>query len=116
MVITPHIMQQELWQTSGHYDFYRQNMYIFKIEEREFVLKPMNCPGHILIYKSSLRSYRELPLRLFELGTVYRHERAGVLHGLLRVRGFTQDDAHIFCAAEQLKEEIKRLWTLSFRQ
>ena len=116
MVITPHIMQQELWQTSGHYDFYRQNMYTFKIEEREFVLKPMNCPGHILIYKSSLRSYRELPLRLFELGTVYRHERTGVLHGLLRVRGFTQDDAHIFCQPEQLKEEIKRLWTLSSRQ
>ena len=109
MVITPHIMQQELWQTSGHYDFYRQNMYTFKIEEREFVLKPMNCPGHILIYKSSLRSYRELPLRLFELGTVYRHERTGVLHGLLRVRGFTQDDAHIFCQPEQLKEEIKKI-------
>lgn len=109
MVITPHIMRQELWQTSGHYDFYRQNMYTFKIEEREFVLKPMNCPGHILIYKSSLRSYRELPLRLFELGTVYRHERTGVLHGLLRVRGFTQDDAHIFCQPEQLKEEIKKI-------
>ena len=109
MVITPHIMRQELWQTSGHYEFYRQNMYTFKIEDKEFVLKPMNCPGHILIYKSSLRSYRELPIRLFELGTVYRHERSGVLHGLLRVRGFTQDDAHIFCAAEQLKEEIKKI-------
>ena len=109
MVITPHIMRQELWQTSGHYEFYRQNMYTFKIEDKEFVLKPMNCPGHILIYKSSLRSYRELPIRLFELGTVYRHERSGVLHGLLRVRGFTQDDAHIFCASEQLKEEIKKI-------
>ena len=109
MVITPHIMQQELWQTSGHYEFYRQNMYTFKIEDKEFVLKPMNCPGHILIYKSSLRSYRELPIRLFELGTVYRHERSGVLHGLLRVRGFTQDDAHIFCTSEQLKEEIKKI-------
>ena len=109
MVITPHIMRQELWQTSGHYEFYRQNMYTFKIEDKEFVLKPMNCPGHILIYKSSLRSYRELPMRLFELGTVYRHERSGVLHGLLRVRGFTQDDAHIFCTSEQLKEEIKKI-------
>ena len=109
MVITPHIMRQELWQTSGHYEFYRQNMYTFKIEDKEFVLKPMNCPGHILIYKSSLRSYRELPIRLFELGTVYRHERSGVLHGLLRVRGFTQDDAHIFCTSEQLKEEIKKI-------
>ena len=114
MVITPHIMRQELWQTSGHYEFYRQNMYTFKIEDKEFVLKPMNCPGHILIYKSSLRSYRELPIRLFELGTVYRHERSGVLHGLLRVRGFTQDDAHIFCAAEQLKEEIKKIMDFVF--
>ena len=107
MVQTPHIMQQELWQVSGHYDFYLQNMYTFKIENKEFVLKPMNCPGHILIYKSKLHSYRELPFRMFELGTVYRHEKSGVLHGLLRVRGFTQDDAHIFCTPEQLKEEIK---------
>lgn len=107
MVITPHIMQSELWKISGHYEYYKENMYTFKIEEKEFVLKPMNCPGHILIYKSSLRSYKELPLRLFELGTVYRHEKAGVLHGLLRVRGFTQDDAHIFCLPEQLKPEIK---------
>ena len=109
MVITPHIMQQELWKTSGHYEFYRQNMYTFQIENKEFVLKPMNCPGHILIYKSKLHSYKELPIRLFELGTVYRHERAGVLHGLLRVRGFTQDDAHIFCTPEQTKEEIKKV-------
>ena len=109
MVITPHIMQQELWKTSGHYDFYRQNMYTFQIENKEFVLKPMNCPGHILIYKSKMRSYRELPVRLFELGTVYRHEKSGVLHGLLRVRGFTQDDAHIFCSGEQLKDEIKKV-------
>lgn len=107
MVNTPHIMQQDLWRTSGHYEFYRQNMYTFKIENREFVLKPMNCPGHILIYKSKLRSYKELPIKLFELGTVYRHEKSGVLHGLLRVRGFTQDDAHIFCSPEQLKDEIK---------
>ncbi|MGD0336097.1 MAG: threonine--tRNA ligase [Candidatus Omnitrophota bacterium] len=107
MVITPHIMQAELWKTSGHYDYYKENMYTFKIEEREFVLKPMNCPGHILIYKSKTRSYKELPVRFFELGTVYRHEKAGVLHGLLRVRGFTQDDAHIFCLPEQLRTEIK---------
>jgi len=109
LVITPHIMQSGLWQTSGHYDYYKENMYTFKIEEKEFVLKPMNCPGHILIYKSKIRSYRELPFKLFELGTVYRHEKAGVLHGLLRVRGFTQDDAHIFCLPEQLKDEIKAI-------
>ncbi len=106
MVITPHIMAATLWKTSGHYEYYLPNMYTFKIEDREFVLKPMNCPGHILIYKSKIRSYRELPLRLFELGTVYRHEKSGVLHGLLRVRGFTQDDAHIFCMPEQIKSEI----------
>ena len=96
-----------LWKTSGHYDYYKENMYMFNIEEKEFVLKPMNCPGHILIYKSKTRSYKDLPIRYFELGTVYRHEKAGVLHGLLRVRGFTQDDAHIFCLPEQLKQEIK---------
>lgn len=107
IVITPHIMQAGLWKTSGHYDYYKENMYIFKIDEQEYVLKPMNCPGHILIYKSKTRSYKDLPIRLFELGTVYRHEKAGVLHGLLRVRGFTQDDAHIFCLPEQLKPEIK---------
>jgi len=109
MVITPHIMQAGLWQTSGHYDYYRENMYTLNIEEKEFVLKPMNCPGHILIYKSKTRSYKDLPIRLFELGTVYRHEKAGVLHGLLRVRGFTQDDAHIFCLPQQLKQEIKAI-------
>jgi threonyl-tRNA synthetase len=107
MVITPHIMQAELWKTSGHYDYYRENMYTFNIEGREFVLKPMNCPGHILIYKSKTRSYKELPIRFFELGTVYRHEKTGVLHGLLRVRGFTQDDAHIFCLPQQLRQEIR---------
>ncbi|RJP27320.1 MAG: threonine--tRNA ligase [Candidatus Omnitrophota bacterium] len=107
IVTTPHIMQASLWQKSGHYDYYKDNMYTLDIEGKEFVLKPMNCPGHILIYKSKTRSYRDLPIRLFELGTVYRHEKAGVLHGLLRVRGFTQDDAHIFCRQEQLKDEIK---------
>ena len=107
IVITPHIMQAGLWKTSGHYDYYKENMYTFNIDKQEYVLKPMNCPGHILIYKSKTRSYKDLPVRLFELGTVYRHEKAGVLHGLLRVRGFTQDDAHIFCLPEQLKPEIK---------
>jgi threonyl-tRNA synthetase len=106
IVITPHIMDAGLWRTSGHYDYYRANMYTFKIEDKEFVLKPMNCPGHILIYKSKVRSYRDLPIRLFELGTVYRHEKGGVLHGLLRVRGFTQDDSHIFCTPKQTKSEI----------
>jgi len=114
LVITPHIMQVDLWKTSGHYDYYKENMYTFKIEEKEFVLKPMNCPGHILIYKSKTRSYKELPVRFFELGTVYRFEKAGVLHGLLRVRGFTQDDAHIFCLPEQLKAEIKSILDFVF--
>jgi len=109
MVITPHIMDVALWKTSGHYDYYKENMYSFVAEEKEFVLKPMNCPGHILIYKSKTRSYKDLPIRLFELGTVYRREKAGVLHGLLRVRGFTQDDAHIFCLPEQLRDEIKKI-------
>jgi len=109
IVTTPHIMQSELWKTSGHYDYYRENMYTLKVDEKEYVLKPMNCPGHILIYKSKTRSYKELPIRFFELGTVYRHEKAGVLHGLLRVRGFTQDDAHIFCLPEQLLQEIRMI-------
>jgi threonyl-tRNA synthetase len=109
LVNTPHIMEAKLWRISGHYEYYRENMFTFKIEDKEFVLKPMNCPGHILIYKSRLRSYKELPLRFFELGTVYRREKAGVLHGLLRVRGFTQDDAHIFCLPEQLNLEIERV-------
>ncbi|MCX5704676.1 MAG: threonine--tRNA ligase [Candidatus Omnitrophica bacterium] len=109
LVITPNIMQAELWKTSGHYDYYKENMYIFKVDDKESVIKPMNCPGHILIYKSKTRSYKALPIRYFELGTVYRHEKAGVLHGLLRVRGFTQDDAHIFCLPEQLEDEIKAI-------
>ncbi|MDR0310590.1 MAG: threonine--tRNA ligase, partial [Acidobacteriota bacterium] len=105
-VTTPHIGRDALWKKSGHYDYYKQNMYLFGIDDDEFVLKPMNCPGHILIYKSQMRSYRELPLRYAEFGTVYRYEKSGVLHGLLRVRGFTQDDAHIFCTREQVKDEI----------
>ncbi|MFH0877039.1 MAG: threonine--tRNA ligase [Candidatus Omnitrophota bacterium] len=107
MVVTPHVLKGSLWHTSGHMDYYRENMYVFEIDDQEYAVKPMNCPGHILIYKSKLRSYRELPFRLFELGTVYRHEKSGVLHGLLRVRSFTQDDAHIFCLPEQVKSEIK---------
>jgi threonyl-tRNA synthetase len=105
-VTTPHVARDTLWKISGHYDYYRQNMYVFSIDDDEFVIKPMNCPGHIQIYKSQMRSYRELPLRFAEFGTVYRYEKSGVLHGLLRVRGFTQDDAHIFCTREQVKAEI----------
>ena len=107
MVITPHLLKGELWKTSGHAQYYREHMYMLTIDNQEYVVKPMNCPGHILIYKSKTRSYRDLPLRFFELGTVYRHEKSGVLHGLLRVRSFTQDDAHIFCLPEQVKLEIK---------
>ncbi len=107
LVTTPHLMDAGLWKKSGHYDYYKENMYFTSEEGQEVVVKPMNCPGHILIYKSKTRSYRDLPVRLFELGTVYRKEKAGVLHGLLRVRGFTQDDAHIFCLPEQLEAEIK---------
>ena len=106
LVTIPHIAHSHLWRTSGHYDFYRENMYTFGIDDDEYVLKPMNCPGHILIYKNKIRSYRELPVRYAELGTVYRYERSGTLHGMLRVRGFTQDDAHIFCTPDQLVDEI----------
>ncbi|OGC03485.1 threonine--tRNA ligase [candidate division WOR-1 bacterium RIFOXYA12_FULL_43_27] len=113
-VITPHIAKVNLWNTSGHTSYYKENMYFLEIEKQQYVLKPMNCPGHILIYKSKLRSYRELPIRFFELGTVYRYERSGVLHGLLRVRGFTQDDAHIFCTEEQLQNEISKVIDFAF--
>jgi threonyl-tRNA synthetase len=107
VVNTPHIGKSWLWETSGHLGFYKQNMYApLQIDDVDYYLKPMNCPFHIMIYKSALRSYRDLPLRWAELGTVYRYERSGVLHGLLRVRGFTQDDAHIFCTPEQIEEEI----------
>ena len=107
IVYTPHIGRAELWQTSGHLDFYRENMYSpIDIEGHEFFIKPMNCPFHIMIYRSRTRSYRELPLRWAEMGTVYRYERSGVMHGLLRVRGFTQDDAHIFCRPDQIEDEI----------
>ncbi|MDH7500353.1 MAG: threonine--tRNA ligase, partial [candidate division NC10 bacterium] len=107
MVSTPHLLKADTWVVSGHYENYRENMYFTKIDEVEYGIKPMNCPAHMLIYQSQIRSYRDLPIRYFELGTVYRHEKSGVLHGLLRVRGFTQDDAHIFCLPEQLKDEIK---------
>lgn len=107
IVYTPHIAKLDLWKTSGHWDWYRENMYSpIVVEGVEYLLKPMNCPFHILMYKSSLRSYRDLPLRWAELGTVYRYERSGVLHGMLRVRGFTQDDAHIFCRPDQLEDEL----------
>ena len=106
IVYSPHIGRGSLWQTSGHLEFFRENMYgSLEVDEQEYFLKPMNCPFHIMIYKSSLRSYRELPLRYGELGTVYRYERSGVLHGLMRVRGFTQDDAHIFCRPDQVVGE-----------
>ncbi|MEO2083503.1 MAG: threonine--tRNA ligase [Desulfurobacteriaceae bacterium] len=128
-IYTPHLMKADLWKTSGHYNFYRENMFFVPVVEHDeeerlgndevpltcqeiekahwYAVKPMNCPGHILIYKSQVRSYRDLPIRFFELGTVYRYEKSGSLHGLLRVRGFTQDDGHIFCRPDQLKEEIQ---------
>ena len=113
-VITPHVYNADVWKTSGHYGFYHENMYFFQINEgtdeeprySEYGVKPMNCPGHVIIYKNELHSYRDLPLRYFEFGTVYRHEMSGVVHGLLRARGFTQDDAHIFCTKDQVVDEV----------
>jgi len=114
IVYSPHIGKAELWERSGHLDFYRESMYApMDIDGVDYYLKPMNCPFHILIYKTRTRSYRDLPLRWAELGTVYRYERSGVLHGLLRVRGFTQDDAHIFCTPEQIEDEILRVLRFS---
>ncbi len=110
LIFTPHIARQELWKTSGHLDFFNENMYQpMEVEGAPYLIKPMNCPFHLLIYKSRVRSYRELPIRWAELGTVYRYERSGVLHGLMRVRGFTQDDAHIICMREQLNDETNRV-------
>jgi threonyl-tRNA synthetase len=107
LIYSPHLGKSWLWETSGHLGFYKESMYAsMKIDEQDYYIKPMNCPFHIMIYKSQLRSYRDLPLRWAELGTVYRYEKSGVLHGLLRVRGFTQDDAHIFCTPEQIEGEI----------
>ena len=106
VVYTPHIARAALWKASGHLDYYKENMYVLDVEGEDYVLKPMNCVGHILIYRSKKRSYRDLPMRFAELGTVYRRERSGTLHGLMRVRGFTQDDAHIFCTREQIVDEL----------
>lgn len=114
LLYTPHVANVELWKTSGHYDFYSESMFDqMNIEGEQYQLKPMNCPFHCLVYKDGLRSYRELPLRWAEMGTVYRYERSGTLHGLMRVRGFTQDDAHIFCLPEQLAVEIKQVLDLT---
>ena len=111
IVVGPQILKTELWQRSGHYENYRENMYFTEVDEQGYGIKPMNCLAHMMIYKSQLRSYRDLPLRFFELGTVHRHEKAGALHGLLRVRGFTQDDAHILCTPDQLDAEINGVIT-----
>ena len=109
-VFTPHLAKADLWQTSGHLDYYDENMYpgMDLDNDQEYRVKPMNCPFHVLIYKSRGRSYRDLPIRLSELGGVYRYEKSGVLHGLLRARGFTQDDSHTFCTADQLPSELDR--------
>jgi threonyl-tRNA synthetase len=115
LVYTPHIMRLDLWKTSGHTNYYKDSMFgAVEVEKADYQLKPMNCPGHILIYKSKLHSYRDLPVRLAELGTVYRYERSGVLHGLLRVRGFTQDDAHIFCMPSQIEAEVEACMDFAF--
>jgi len=115
LLYTPHIAKLDVWRTSGHTEFYDAMYPPFQSDGVEYELKPMNCPFHIMVYKSRQRSYRELPLRWAELGTVYRFERSGVLHGLMRVRGFTQDDAHIFCRPDQLEEEIQRVILLAIR-
>jgi threonyl-tRNA synthetase len=111
---TPLILNEELWHRSGHWDNYQENMYFTKIDERDFAIKPMNCPGGLLLYNQDLHSYRELPLKVAEFGLVHRHEKSGVLHGLFRVRCFTQDDAHVFCTEEQLKGEIREIIELVF--
>ncbi|MGB9589613.1 MAG: threonine--tRNA ligase, partial [Candidatus Hydrothermia bacterium] len=112
---SPHLFRSKLWEMSGHLGFYRENMYVFNRDDEDYVIKPMNCPAHILVYKSKKRSYRDLPMRLAELGTVYRYERSGVLHGLFRVRGFTQDDAHIFCSQDQFVDEVRGVIKLTKR-
>ncbi len=114
LLYTPHVADISLWKTSGHLDFYSESMFgPMQVDEREYQLKPMNCPFHVLTYASTLRSYRELPIRWAELGTVYRYERPGVMHGLMRVRGFTQDDAHVFCLPEQISDEILAILNLT---
>ena len=122
-LITPHMYKADTWRISGHYDNYRENMYFFEVDEgegrtTEYGIKPMNCPGHIFIYKDDIRSYRDLPMRWFEFGTVYRHEMSGVVHGLMRARGFTQDDAHVFCTVDQVVPEVQAMldivdWAMS---
>ena len=115
LVYSPHIGREQLWRISGHLDFFRESMYdAMDVEGQEYFARPMNCPFHIQVYRSAKRSYRELPMRLAELGTVYRYERSGVLHGLMRVRGFTQDDAHIFCSPDQVEEEVLDVLDLTF--
>ena len=115
LIYTPHIGKSTLWETSGHLDFYKENMYpVMDLDGQEYYLKPMNCPFHIMYYRNDIRSYRDLPIRIGELGSVYRNERAGVLHGLLRVRGMTQDDAHIFCRPDQIEDEINKVLDLTF--
>ena len=115
LIYTPHIGKSTLWETSGHLDFYKENMYpVMDLDGQEYYLKPMNCPFHIMYYRNVIRSYRDLPIRIGELGSVYRNERAGVLHGLLRVRGMTQDDAHIFCRPDQIEDEINKVLDLTF--
>ena len=116
IVYTPHVGQGTLWETSGHLDYYQENMFAsMKLDHSDYYVKPMNCPFHIMMYKTAQRSFRDLPLRWAELGTVYRYERSGVLHGLMRVRGFTQDDAHIFCAPEQVEQEIMAVLRFSLQ-
>ena len=115
LVLTPHIGRAQLWDKSGHLSYYRENMFMIPTENDEYVLKPMNCPGHMLIYRTKVHSYRDLPLRMGEWGTVYRNERSGVLHGMMRVRGFTQDDAHIFCTEDQVEEEVHGVVSLSLK-
>jgi threonyl-tRNA synthetase len=115
LVSTPHIARSHLWHCSGHYDYYRENMFILPVENEEYILKPMNCPGHILIFKSKIRSYRDLPLKFAELGQVYRNELSGTLQGLLRVRGITIDDGHIFCEPGQIEEEIVKVLDLTLK-
>ena len=120
-VITPHIYKADVWKTSGHYDFYHENMYFFNINEgtdeqprySEYGVKPMNCPGHVMLYRNDVHSYRDLPVRYFEFGTVYRHEMSGVVHGLMRARGFTQDDAHVFCREDQVVDEVVAILDLA---
>ncbi|MBQ9069638.1 MAG: threonine--tRNA ligase [Eggerthellaceae bacterium] len=120
-VITPHIYKADVWKTSGHYGFYHENMYFFHINEgsdeeprlSEYGVKPMNCPGHVMLYKNSIHSYREMPIRFFEFGTVYRHELSGAVHGLMRARGFTQDDAHVFCREDQVVDEVLAILDLA---